>query len=228
MHAERVQVERGTHGLEGEAGDLRGRQLAAQQIEQQGSDQRAMHDEAGVALDFGDVLAVVMDAVAIEGQGRIAKQQHRVGRDRARPSLLASQWRLLGYRHRVGGLGLCPVNNVVLLGQREALGIAIGMLHLHKHQLTRAPALVRHGLDARSAFHGLPHTQGVGLLPAQAPAGPHAPRQRHRRQKAAAPGVAVWAQLALARKGQKIHPVPQRRQHRALRGRRVFSVQRGR
>ena len=41
--------------------------------------QRAVEDQAGIALDLGDVVAVVMDAVAIEGQRRIAKQQHRIG-----------------------------------------------------------------------------------------------------------------------------------------------------
>ena len=44
-------------------------------------------------------------------------------------------------------------------------------------------------------------------------AGPHAPRQRHRRQEPAAPGVAVGTDLALPVQGQEVEPVPQRRQH---------------
>ena len=39
----------------------------------------------GIALDLGDVAAVVVDAVAVEGQRRVAEQQHLVGDDRALP-----------------------------------------------------------------------------------------------------------------------------------------------
>ena len=38
-----------------------------------------MHDQSGVALDFGDVLAVVVDAVAVERERRVAEQQYVVG-----------------------------------------------------------------------------------------------------------------------------------------------------
>src|ERR1700743_2629455 len=41
--------------------------------------QRTMEDQPGIAFDLGDVVAVVMDAVTVEGQRRITKQQHRIG-----------------------------------------------------------------------------------------------------------------------------------------------------
>ncbi len=41
--------------------------------------QRAMDDQAGIAFDLGDVVAVIMNAVAVEGQRGIAEQQHRIG-----------------------------------------------------------------------------------------------------------------------------------------------------
>ena len=40
---------------------------------------RAVEDQAGIALDLGDIVAVVVDAVAVEGQRRIAEQQHLIG-----------------------------------------------------------------------------------------------------------------------------------------------------
>ena len=51
----------------------------AQQVEQQRRDQRAVHHEAGIAFDFGDIAAIVVNAVAIECQRRIAEEQHGVG-----------------------------------------------------------------------------------------------------------------------------------------------------
>src|SRR6185312_6060221 len=51
------------------------RRRAAMQLRRQFHDerrlQRAVENQAGIALDLGDVVAVVMDAVAVEGQRRI-------------------------------------------------------------------------------------------------------------------------------------------------------------
>src|SRR5437899_10104208 len=41
--------------------------------------QRSVEDQARIALDLGDVVAVVVDAVAVEGQRGIAEQQHGIG-----------------------------------------------------------------------------------------------------------------------------------------------------
>src|ERR1019366_6491849 len=78
---ERVDVEQRADGLERETPDDRLRVFATKQIEQQGGDQRPMHDQARIALDLGDVAAVVVDAVAVEGEGRITKEQDVVGYD---------------------------------------------------------------------------------------------------------------------------------------------------
>src|SRR6185369_10129087 len=40
--------------------------------------QRAVKNQARIAFDLGDVVAVIMDAVAVEGQRRVAKQQHGI------------------------------------------------------------------------------------------------------------------------------------------------------
>ena len=165
-----------------------------------------MHDEAWIALNFRDVAPVVMDAMAIEGERGIAEQQHIVRRDAAVPGRA-------GFRsdrrwHWVTRLGRSAVDDVVLFGQRKALGIGNLVLDQHKHQITRAARLVRDGFDARGALHRIAHQQGVVLFPPQTPARPHTARQRHRGQKAAARRVAVGPETALAHLGQKIKPVP--------------------
>ena len=57
----------------------------ARRSAQQRREQRPVDDEPGIALDLGDVAPVVVDAVAVEGQGRVAEQQHVVGVDVAAP-----------------------------------------------------------------------------------------------------------------------------------------------
>src|SRR3546814_9125985 len=64
------------------AGDDVGRG-ALRMIHQQRGDQRAVDDQPGIALDVPGIVAVVMDAVRVEGERRIAEEQYRVGRDAA-------------------------------------------------------------------------------------------------------------------------------------------------
>ena len=67
-----------------------------------------------------------------------------------------------------------------------------------------------------------------GRMPLQPATGPHAARQRHRRQEAAALRMAVRTEFALARTRQEVQPVPQRRQFGAGLRRRIVAIQRGR
>jgi hypothetical protein len=219
-----VQVEGRPHRLERERLHGRTRHLAPHQVGQQRGDQRAVHDQARVALHLGHVLAVVVDAVAVEGEGRVAEQQHVVRHDLARPH--GAGGRGLRGRRRVARLRRAAVDDVVLLGERQAGGVVHLVANQHEHQLAAAPALAGDRLDARDAPHRLAHPQRREEL--QPAARPHAPRQRHRRQEAAALRVAVGADLALARLRQEVQPVRQRRDGVAARGRRVVAVQRGR
>src|SRR5581483_10268616 len=62
-------------------GEFFGRPAAAQpcrHLDDEGGLQRPMEDQPGIALDFGDIVAVVMDAMAVEGQRRIAEQEHGI------------------------------------------------------------------------------------------------------------------------------------------------------
>ncbi|MDV7397568.1 hypothetical protein RZS08_39575, partial [Arthrospira platensis SPKY1] len=76
-------------------------------------------------------------------------------------------------------------------GQPTFGGIVV--THLDEHQLAAAPALGGDVLDARATLHGVAHAQR--LVEFEAAAGPHAARQRHRRQESTAPGVAVVAEV---------------------------------
>src|SRR5262249_18413589 len=59
------------------------RRLAAVKFRREFDDDRRLYGpvehQARITLDLGHVIAVVVDAVAIEGQRRIAEQQHGVG-----------------------------------------------------------------------------------------------------------------------------------------------------
>ena len=154
-----------------------------------------MHDEAGVAFFLRHVAAVVVDAVAVEGERRIAKQRHRVGHKLALPGragLGRGGWHF--WRTRDGG---CAVNDVVGFRQAQALGVAEGVLDFDKQQVARAARFVFDRGDARMLLRGVAHTQRVVDLPMQASPGPHAARQRHGWQKAPAQGVTVGPDLAL-------------------------------
>src|SRR5450755_3629075 len=49
------------------ADDLGFRQLMAQEVEQQGRDERPVDDQPGILLDLRDVAPIVMNAVAVKG-----------------------------------------------------------------------------------------------------------------------------------------------------------------
>lgn len=65
-NCEGMNIEQRTHRPKGEAAQLRTRPLAPQKIGQQCGDQRAMHDQTGIALHAGDVAAVIMDAMPLK------------------------------------------------------------------------------------------------------------------------------------------------------------------
>ena len=58
---------------------------ALRQIGQQRRLQRAMDDERRIGFFIHRIGAVIMDAMAVHGQRRIAEQQHRIGGHRALP-----------------------------------------------------------------------------------------------------------------------------------------------
>src|SRR6266480_746003 len=193
--------------------DPRLRQLPAQQIDEQRRDQRTMHDQAGVALDLRHITAIVVDAVAVERERRIAEQQYLVRYPLLLPGGCAGNGARSG--RDVGRLCRLAVDDVVELGQRNVL-LAVGaelMPDLHEHERTAAAGFFVDALDRRYSRDRVAHAQRPVEL--QLAAGPHAPGQRYRGQEPAAPRVAVRADFGLAVQRQEIQPMPQRWQGRA-------------
>ena len=183
-----------------------------------------MHDEAGVTLNARDIAAVVVDAVAVEGERRVTEEQHGVGHDLAAELLVAR--RGCGGRLRRIGRRRIAVDDVVFLAQRQALGVAEVVAHADENQCTAAALFHGHVLDRRHARDRLAHTQGLQKV--EPATGPHAARQGHGRQEAPTFGVPVLADFAVARERSEVEPVPERRQHRAGIGCRIIAVQGGR
>ena len=131
----------------------------------------------------------------LKGQRRVTEQQHIIGRD------LACPWRV-GLGHggcRDGVVGQCrgAINDVMRLSDRHTTRVADGVVHDDEQQVARSPRFMGDGFDHRVARHGLTQGERVGRIKVQAPTGPHASGQRHRRQEATALGVPVWADFAL-------------------------------
>ena len=175
---------------------------AAQQVQQQRGDQRAVHDQARIALDLGDVAAVVVDAVAVEGQRRVAEQQHRVGHDaRARRSRPIGAGCGAGARAR----------RAAARRGRRCRAPRSSPRRARRADLVAAPSRTPARRCARSwrrrramrEVRVIVSPTRSGCVKLQPPAGPHAARQRHRRQEAAALRVAVGPELAVAVSGVK-------------------------
>ena len=204
MHRERCDIEQRADCTEAEGGH-RSRRIPAQQIDQQSGDQRAVHDQAGIALGFGDVPSVVVNAVAVERQGRVTKQHRLAGDDVPPPDIVRAprargSGRLVWSRH-------VTIDDVVLFNQRRA--VVAGNLVLHQNEAQRAIAAVfdRYVLYGGRAGDRLVDTQR--LVEGKAAAGPHSTRQRHRRQEAASRRVAVGPQNGLPGRRKEVEPVPE-------------------
>src|SRR6267143_1283292 len=210
---EGVEVEDRAHSAELELRDSRIRSLPAQQIDEERGDQRTVDDQARVALDLRYITAIVVDAVAVERERRIAEEERLI----RHPLLLPGGCGGRGLRRGsdIGRLRRLAVDDVVKLGQRDVV-LAVGtelMPDFYEHQRTAAAGFFVDALDRRHARDRVAHAQRPVEL--QLAAGPHAPGQRYRGQEPAAPGVAVRADFGLAVQRQEIQPMPQRRQGRA-------------
>src|SRR3954454_12632925 len=154
---EGMNIEQRTDRAEGEAAQLHLWPLAPQEISQQRGDQRTMHDQARVTLDPCDIAAVIVDAMAIEGQCRIPEQKHRVRNDAAREALATRG------RNRLGGRRIAwrivAENDVVLLEDGETLCVRDLVSHAHENQRTAAPFLTADIFNARCAPDFLTNVQ---------------------------------------------------------------------
>src|SRR5437588_4208915 len=79
--------------------------------------QRTVEDQARIALDLGDVIAIVMDAVAVEGQRGVAKQQHGIADMGLAVFSDGRRWRR--FRDRRGAAAVA-IDQVLALTDRDA------------------------------------------------------------------------------------------------------------
>ena len=59
--------------------DLCPGEVLPHQVHKKGGAQRAVDHQAGIAFLVHGVIAIVVNAVTVKGQGRVTKQQHRIG-----------------------------------------------------------------------------------------------------------------------------------------------------
>ena len=210
---ERVQVEGRAYRPEAEGGDIGARRVASQQVQQQRGEQRPVDDETGVALDLGDVAAVVVDAVPVEGQRRVAEQQDVVRDDRALPRGTGRRGR--GRRFDLAGLLLRPVDDVVVLHQgRVARAVAAHLVpHRDEDERTRPSLLGNDVLDGRRPDDVVTDAQRAAEV--EPTTGPHPARQRNRREEPTALGMPVGPEFGLPVHRQEVEPVPEGRQRGA-------------
>lgn len=114
----------------------------------------------------------------------------------------------------------------MFFGNRESVVAVVLVLHRHEGERAAASGFGTDIEDARHLGGGIADAQR--LVEPQAAAGPHAARQRHRRQEAAAAGMAIGTDLGLPVQRQEIEPVPERCNGIAANGRRVIVVERRR
>ena len=145
---ERVQVERRAHRPEPERRHLRVGSVAAHQVQQQRGEQRAVHDQPRVALDLGHVAAVVVDPVPVEGQRRVAEQQHVVGHDLALPRRPGRR----GVRRRLDLVRAALGRGRRCRGTRPAPGRAAPLLRTSWRTVTNTSGPVRPTLLATSSI----------------------------------------------------------------------------
>lgn len=79
--AERLRVVERADGAERKRFELLIRHVFTEAFEEQACGERSVNDQAGIAFDIKAVGAVVVNAVGVEGEGRVAKEQHWVGGD---------------------------------------------------------------------------------------------------------------------------------------------------
>ena len=136
-------------------------------LHQHQRDQAAVDDERGIALDLPGVRQVVVDAVGIVGQRRIAEELHRVGLPFHRMIGLLGRGLSLGLHRglaravRRRGKRLA-IDQVLLLGDRHPRARAHLVDHGHQHERSGAPGFRFDLLHGRDALDHVADAQRLG------------------------------------------------------------------
>ena len=148
-----------------------------------------------------------MDAVAVERQRRIAKEQHRRRMNLADPRVVIR--RHSRYRRIRVGLLQIAIDNVVLIDEQRFRVAGYFVPNGNEHQRSGAPFLDVHIGDARFAPNRVADPQrSQERHPAS---GPHPARQGNRRQETAALRVPIGAGIGQRLHREEVQPMPGRR-----------------
>ena len=155
-----------------------------------------MHDQAGVPFDLLRVVAVIVDAVAVERHGRVAEQQRWCGHNAG--CVIALRY-VPDRLRRVPARAVFTVDQILSFLDGQLSVATDFMFDGDETQRPTAPLFHHHVLDHRPARHLLSNPQR--RVEFQRATGPHAAGQRHRRQEATARRMPVAAQRIHRRGG---------------------------
>lgn len=168
--------------------------MRAHQFDEEDGHERAVNHQARIALAGRGIIAVVVDPMSIESQGREAEKQGRVGRDRARPRTRRRRGSFLdlGGGDRSAGFA---IDDVLLLLDAGPAGLLDLMPDGDERQSSGPSRLFGDLANDRVSTRGLADRK----RPQEARPGPreHPSRQVEGRHEPAALGVAVEAEPRL-------------------------------
>src|SRR5512132_2700338 len=181
-----------------------------------------MNDEAGIALDLGRVRAVIVNAVSVERQRRVAEQHGRI-----RAHLLGVH---RSHRRRLSGAPsgssshVLAVDDVVLIDDGEPVATGNLVTDGHEHQSAGTARLRGHVGNGRGPLRVIPDRQAPGKP--YATSGPHSPRRADGRQETAQRRVTIPTEARSRHHGPEVEPVPQRWQGVSRGEERMHAIQR--
>ena len=160
---QRLTRDGGRQAAESEAAQAVPTQLLRRELQKQACGQRAVHHQPAIALDLFGIRRIIVDAVGVEGQRRIAEQQPCIGDEGAVrvPSggvehPLARCWR----RERRIGRGGLSVDQRLRLDHRDS-AVGLGhMFHIDKGEAARSALLLADRNDLAGAFDHCPDRNG--------------------------------------------------------------------
>lgn len=170
------------------------------------SDQGAVYDKAIIAFDVAGVSFVIVDAVPIQRQCGIAKEQGAVEIDV--PQAGFSVW-CVWWRHVCLG-GVLSINQILPFGQGEAVALFDVVADADKSERTTAPGFVADGLYRADLFGA--YTCQKGAVENELSGRPHAPWQADIGYEATRGRVTVTAQSFWRLRIPKVEVVKEGRQ----------------
>src|SRR5690606_15649424 len=168
-------------------------------------DERAVHNQPRVAFLLCDIVKVIVNAVAIEGDGRVAKQQDRRGGDLGTPVTR-------GGRHTAFELGRggCTIDNILLFTHANRTILHVLMVDSEKQKAARATLLFLDVVYDRASLRGRADPQR--RMEAHSPSRPHAVAFSQRGQQAAMRRMPVATEFSVYLATYEVRPLPQMRQ----------------